>query len=144
MMKRIERIIFWLFFIGSLVGISISIYTYFLGEAIVAPDDVKITNFGVCDNLDPREYKIIQEISRFKAYIYICGYLETPAPVQLSIYLYKEPENEFLYSNPVDEKFKDGFFYELIEFTRMPEKGQYRIDVYYFRNVIAKISFKVK
>lgn len=139
---RLRRI----FLIFLLIGIIISTITYFLGDWRISYDEVKIIQLLICEEPNRIANKMEdnhQVISSNSKYIFACGQLITNSPVRLHFYLYKNPDSRLIDNSPPGKEFGEGLFNQRLDLPDYNRVGNYQIDVYLFRNIIASTTFDV-
>jgi len=108
--------------------------------------DAEIRKFSVCD-ADQKPYKgnIIKVSSQEGPnLLYVCGIFETSVPTSLTLLLYKEKDNEFIYI--YDEVYRDvdqGRFSFEVFLPENETSGTYTVDLQLMRKVIATTNFSI-
>lgn len=139
---RLKRI----FLILLLIGILFSALTYILGDWRISYDDVQISKLLVClepDKIAEKMDDSHQVVSSDSKYIFACGQLITNSPVRLHFYLYKKPDSRLIDNSSPGKEFSEGFFNQQLYLPNFNRVGNYQIDVYLFRNIIASTTFDV-
>jgi hypothetical protein len=75
--------------------------------------------------------------------IYFCGYLRTSVPVPLSIIWYRNSDNRQIYSDPVAEKFRQGYIFSRLN-QSISQPGSYRVGVFDGRELISSVDFNIR
>jgi hypothetical protein len=138
---------FILFILAMLaLGLAFMAVTYALDEWRFSYDNVKITEFTLCQGLDPltgkpRPYD--QQLTARMTKVGFCGYLTTDIPVELRFYLYRDGNQHPVDWNQVGETISPGYFYEELDLQTPQRSGRYTVRVYLFRNILAETTFDV-
>ncbi len=148
MIHKIKYIYIIFTFSFIILGLYIGVFTYIKGEWRFSYEDVQINNIALCkgnnpESIYPQDGNITILPSSTKS-VYVCGYLTTKAPISLLIYIIKEPEIKAISSNDPNDMFSQGFFSRQLFLPKYDREGDYRIDIYLFRNVIATKKFQVR
>lgn len=148
MIQKIKLIYIIFIFSFIVLGIGLGTYAYLIGQWRFSYGDVQITEIALCkgDSLESRypqdDNNLI--LPSYTTSVYVCGYLTTRTPISLLIYLIKEPQIKAISSNDSNDMFSQGFFSRQLFLPKYDREGDYRIDIYLFRNVIATKKFKVR
>jgi hypothetical protein len=78
--------------------------------------------------------------------VHICGNVDIgPNEIALlEIYLFKMPEKDLVSRNPHDDIFYNGPFSRELKLKDSDYLGNYKVEIYLFREVISSLDFKVK
>lgn len=81
--------------------------------------------------------------------LYVCGIIEYPNLnsdnfIELLIYVFRENETRPIYINPVDDKFKQANFCREIFLPPRNQAGEYFVEIYYYRKLLASTRFEIK
>jgi hypothetical protein len=100
----------------------------------IEPIAATITQFSTCDENGQEKYTFASDEKR----IFVCGQIETAAPVDLSINWYYKDQLVF---QQFGKNAKDGHFYNFVEPSKSNEfpEGKYRVEIL-VGNVVAESS----
>jgi hypothetical protein len=134
--------------------LSIIIIIIVLGAAILAihfgivqysHGNAAISDFSLCESESP-ESKIASQngsvIPDHYSEIFACGNLHAEGQVYLDFYLYKD-SNGTPIDTSTDNKLKNGDFSIKLILPIQDRIGNYRVDIYYFRNRLVSYTFSV-
>jgi len=81
--------------------------------------------------------------------LYVCGVIEYPKLksenfIELIIYVFRENETRPIYINPVDDKFREAYFCREILLPSRNQAGEYLVEIYYYRKLLASSRFEIK
>lgn len=107
--------------------------------------EVKITALDVCSEYELKTQKpnqIANQISYGTENFFLCGNIETSAPIDFAVYIYKTAEERAFMSQGL-YRIEQGFFYREISLPRDLLPGEYRVDAYFRRETIATTNFVI-
>lgn len=122
----IGGIAFLVFYIGCLV----------VGRCYLAYDS-RIVELGIC--LDSTTYESVTTVPSQTKQLYLCGEIEGTTPRPGAIYMYFN--EEVVYTQGFEEK--PGSFIQSLPSTTDLRVGEYRVEVYYARRLLAHVEFTV-
>ena len=112
------------------------------------PDKVQVHEFTVCQGRDPMGRSAINPGKKFyledtENGIFACGLLTSDEPVHLLFYWFHGESGYPIYQNYDNLKFGPGYFYSELLIRKPVSPGNYRVDVYYYRQRLASAEFEL-
>ena len=129
-----------------ILAITTGVSSFLTKEQRINNRNVRIEDLVICSGFDPvsgKPQEITSPIRTNLEHIYLCGYVVSEFPVELNIYLVREPEIKAVFHVPPDDLFEMGYFIREIILPTGDPVGHYRINIFLFRVIIASEEFEI-
>ncbi len=109
-------------------------------------NDMKIQEYGICERLDDTTNKPVWTddiIPSSYSSVNVCGLLVSSIPIELSAVVYKDTTQKPVLHRSYPS-IDNGYFIIAIPLPKDNRAGSYFIDLYFQREVLAKLSITVE
>lgn len=141
---KILFLILWL--VIATIGIFFGVIAY-KNDDLGIKHDMEISDFHICNSPSDITTQVTsvsqKDIENNSIQLFACGVIKSNKPASLNFYVYEEPSNEPIYQNRPSDYYDPGQFFFPINLDKVNAVGDYRVVVYFYRNIVGTTMFSI-
>ena len=128
----------------TIIGLFFGVRAYTKGDL---ERNLEIVDFHLCSSFSDSTTRVTtlsqEDIKKDSTQLFACGVIQSNKPESLRIYVYQEPGDKLVDQNNPGDTYPPGELFFTIDLNRVNTVGNYKVVVYFYRNIVGTTTFSI-